>query len=434
MAFDANNPVSVGAATKKTHYDVAFDNSIYNNAAFFRGAYKNLLITNAAGNGTGATFNTTTSGGVITAAVVNAGGSGYVVGEILMVAGGDVNAMLKVATLSGSAVATVTIYFGGTGYSNATGATTTSIRCPFKMRLNADALLLKNSSNVMTNATSGMPLTMDITAAVGANSLDKGIENASVWYYIYAIYNPTSAVLAGILSPLDGSGSGLTVNVTTVAAGVITAINTTPTAVGSGYFLGSQIRVTTGNGDALVRVDKVDANGGVLTIALVYGGSGGYSTGTGQATTTTLTLPSGYTYWGLFGAVYNDSGSNFIDLTQRDNKVAAENRSAITSPVGGVTVKTFANLSASIPTTTRTFSGVMLATSNAAGIYGLYLYSEPSTDDDGYTTHYQYANGASEGFTAAYRFILRSPCLCYYATTNINAALSASVYISSWEY
>jgi hypothetical protein len=76
-------------------------------------------------DGSGCTVNTTVDGGLLTAAAVNAGGSGYQVDDILNVAGGT-SGQVKVATLSGSAVATVTIETAGTGYSAATGAATTT--------------------------------------------------------------------------------------------------------------------------------------------------------------------------------------------------------------------------------------------------------------------------------------------------------------------
>lgn len=70
----------------------------------------------AAGIGTGATFDITTAGSDkhVTVATVNAGGSGYVVGNRLTIAGTAVKkAIVKVATLSGSAVASVTIEYAG---------------------------------------------------------------------------------------------------------------------------------------------------------------------------------------------------------------------------------------------------------------------------------------------------------------------------------
>lgn len=76
-------------------------------------------------SGTGATFNTTVTAGVITSIVVNAAGSGYNVGDILTISGGGGNATVTVASLSGTGVATVTITSGGTGYSNGTGVAST---------------------------------------------------------------------------------------------------------------------------------------------------------------------------------------------------------------------------------------------------------------------------------------------------------------------
>lgn len=76
-------------------------------------------------SGTGATFNTTVTAGVITSITVNAAGSGYNVGDVLTISGGGGNATVTVATLSGTGVATVTITSGGTGYSNGTGVAST---------------------------------------------------------------------------------------------------------------------------------------------------------------------------------------------------------------------------------------------------------------------------------------------------------------------
>lgn len=61
----------------------------------------------------------------LSSAVVNAGGTGYAVNDILEVEGGTErqNAKVKVATLSGSAVATVTVQDGGGAYTVAPGLT-----------------------------------------------------------------------------------------------------------------------------------------------------------------------------------------------------------------------------------------------------------------------------------------------------------------------
>lgn len=75
-------------------------------------------------NGTSGNATITTSGGVITGATVFTAGSGYRVGDVL-VAGIDIgssagnrDAYLRVETLSGSGIATLSVLYGGTGYSN----------------------------------------------------------------------------------------------------------------------------------------------------------------------------------------------------------------------------------------------------------------------------------------------------------------------------
>jgi len=61
----------------------------------------------------------------LASAIVNAGGSGYAVGDVLEVEGGTEtqNAKIAVATLSGSAIATVTVQDGGGAYTVAPGLT-----------------------------------------------------------------------------------------------------------------------------------------------------------------------------------------------------------------------------------------------------------------------------------------------------------------------
>jgi len=94
-------------------------------AYLVQAAHEMLVYHELPVSGTGATFNTTATAGVITAITVNAAGSGYNVGDILTISGGNGNATVTVATLSGTGVATVTITTGGTGYSNGTGVAST---------------------------------------------------------------------------------------------------------------------------------------------------------------------------------------------------------------------------------------------------------------------------------------------------------------------
>lgn len=89
----------------------------YSHARELEEAYVNTTgsaSVNTSGPGSGATFNITAVNGAITAAVVNAGGSGYAVGDRLtLTTAVGTGAILTVATLAVTAVATVTITNNG---------------------------------------------------------------------------------------------------------------------------------------------------------------------------------------------------------------------------------------------------------------------------------------------------------------------------------
>ena len=66
---------------------------------------------------------TTTSNSIVTTTVAS-GGAGLAVGDLMIPRGGNHDAILRVATLSGSAAATLDIVYGGTDYRNSTGIST----------------------------------------------------------------------------------------------------------------------------------------------------------------------------------------------------------------------------------------------------------------------------------------------------------------------
>ena len=70
------------------------------------------------------------------------------------------------------------------------------------------------------------------------------------------------------------------------ATGVIIKINTTiyPTSIASGYNIGDTAYIIGGNGDAIVKIQSLTPGGSVATVLLMSGGTGGYSVGTGNAT------------------------------------------------------------------------------------------------------------------------------------------------------
>ena len=75
---------------------------------------------------------------------------------------------------------------------------TTAATAASQVTFTADQLLLWNAGGGAVTITS-FSVTININAS-GANGLDTGSFTASTWYYIWAIYNPTTATAAGLFS------------------------------------------------------------------------------------------------------------------------------------------------------------------------------------------------------------------------------------------
>jgi hypothetical protein len=108
--------------------------------------------------GAGAVVNFTASGGAITSInTIFAGGSGYAVGDLLTLGytnsiHGNADAVLRVATVTGSAVASLTILYGGSGYLSGTNAASQpAYTIPFTFEL--AGVLASNATFIMPNGT-----------------------------------------------------------------------------------------------------------------------------------------------------------------------------------------------------------------------------------------------------------------------------------------
>jgi hypothetical protein len=98
------------------------------------------------------TIGFTASGNISAIGTIYAGGTGCVVGDLLSVGGGNHDAILQVATLTGSAAASLNIVYGGTGYTSAINiATSVASSVPFTFLLSG--ALSGNVTLVMTNGT-----------------------------------------------------------------------------------------------------------------------------------------------------------------------------------------------------------------------------------------------------------------------------------------
>gem|GEM_PF-3147688 len=103
------------------------------------------------GSGCGLTY--TTTGGAITGITsVPLAGTNYAVGDIITPNAGNHDALLRVATVSGTGVATLAILYGGTGYSNASSmASDTAASVYFTFTLTGT--LGSDATFIMTNGT-----------------------------------------------------------------------------------------------------------------------------------------------------------------------------------------------------------------------------------------------------------------------------------------
>jgi len=103
--------------------------------------------------GSGAVIVFTSTGGAINSiSLIAVAGSGYQVGDLLSIPLGNGDAILRVATLSGSGVASVQIIYGGTGYTSGGSAAAVAIgSVPFTFTLTGT--LTSNATIVMTNGT-----------------------------------------------------------------------------------------------------------------------------------------------------------------------------------------------------------------------------------------------------------------------------------------
>ena len=118
--------------------------------------------------------------------------------------------------------------------------------------------------------------------------------------------------------------------------------------------------------------------------------------------TTSPTMPSGYTYKKYVGSVYNDSSSNFRDFDQEGNDVTFGVIQAHGSAENGSYLEV--NISPEVPTTATKCSGYMYgATSNSPG--GSYVGAIVASDAAGFG--FQYAQ--VEAYASGQRLVCYSP-------------------------
>lgn len=142
-------------------------------------------------------------------------------------------------------------------------------------------------------------------------------------------------------------------------------------------------------------------------------------------------LPAGYIYQALVGAVYNDSGSDFIDLFQTDNKVVRQEVNVLSG--GTATTFSSVSLATAVPTTAKTalISGIALNSTGAGADLTVGIASK-STEEGKITTEENAVANGDGGCGNWFRpSIIESQTIYYKAAS---ATRPVTLDLSGWEY
>ena len=249
--------------------------------------------------GNGATVTYVASGGVVTSATAPAGGSGYKVGDLLTTSGavgaGNYDVLLRVATVSGTAVATYSVVYGGTGYTSSTGIGTTPAQSGgFQFELTGT--LTSNATIIVPNGT------------YLAQSNQWIVANGTTGAYATTFYisNGSDAPLgSGIVAPQGVGDLGKSFIDTDGVSVIGCAGGACQTVVGV---------LTIGTWNASVISPAYGGTGVANNAASTLTISGAYPTTLTVSGTTTLTLPTSGTVTAL-GNTVTGSGGTLVEAT-----------------------------------------------------------------------------------------------------------------------
>ncbi len=196
-------------------------------------------------------------------------GTGYTAGEILEVTTGGTLGKVKVGSVDGSGgVLSVSLVTQGQNYTaqancaTSNGGTNGQVTSVTLVGINGDVIDVK-----INNPGSGYNIGDTLTITGGGS-------NAQV----VVLTTKGSGQIASLSISNTGTGYTSTVGVSlSGGSGSLATVDTT-TSSGSKYTNGEFLLISGGNGDAIIKVQSVDAKGGILDIALTQGGSG-YTTG-----------------------------------------------------------------------------------------------------------------------------------------------------------
>lgn len=126
-----------------------------------------------------------------------------------------------------------------------------------------------------------------------------------------------------------------------------------------------------------------------------------------SVSSTAPTMPSGYTYKGLVGAVYNDSGSDFEPIHQKGNKFTIEPH----IDVNAGTATTYTSVSLSVPPIATSASGYMASTDGST-VAKVFLAIDASGVGENLVS--LFVSGASVTPTGRFNLLLITAQTAYY--------------------
>ncbi len=285
----------------------------------------------------------------------------------------------------------------------------------YQVDIAAEGLILSNTTGLQLKF-ENLASTVDITAS-GVNGLDTGSEATSTWYHLWMIANDTAI------------SSGTTTS-TTANKLVDTSANFSTDGVKAGDIVFNTTDLTT------ARITAIDAATQLSLSADIFASGETYEifavAGLLSTSATAPTMPSGYTYKGYVGAIYNNSFGHFQKMYQMDTKATV----TPTSDLNTGTATSYTSVSLQIPPAAKKWSGMMEVIADGTGNTSAYIASRDILigpfhyylGEKKYTAKHGSASYAAQ--VPVNLTICESQTLYYM----LNVGASVSLFTTEWEY
>jgi hypothetical protein len=152
-----------------------------------------------------------------------------------------------------------------------------------------------------------------------------------------------------------------------------------------------------------------------------------------SATDTTPTLPAGFTFKALVGAVYNNSGSDFIDFKQVDNSVVFLPVEVLSSGSNQPTY-TSLDISTVVPITAKQIAGTLYAEDNSSTLTATYIASDSGGYGSQWIKHRPSTGTGGENQGIYSGIVLTETQTIYWKNQGAGAGDISDIEISKYSY